>query len=258
MFKNTTASIDAIIRDVKTVALLVTVISNLICIGYFTYASIVGTGFMAINIATVVISLAYIIIYAVTYSKKGTEKKVHSVAAKINSGAKLVFRTITLVATIYGIIIAGSNSNGITIILATLSILMWIVSFVVEVLKYYVEIRFNQLKESLKKDLMAPVNTVKAIGNGVANAVKSGIEIVKVAGEAICEDVEEIICEGKEAIHHGMEAVVHGPAAEKSKGLFFKMKQAVLMRKSEKEREKLAKKEAKLLKEPKEKQPITK
>ncbi len=216
MFKNTRASIDAIIHDFKVVSFLVTVISNLICIGYFTYASVVGTGILSINIATVAVSLAYIIVYALTYGKRGTDKKVHSVASKINSGAKLAFRTVTLAATIYGVIIAGSGSDGITIILATLSILMWIVSFIVEILKYYVEIRFKQLKESLLEDAAPVVSAIKTVSN-VYQGVKEEV------GEVIAEGKETII-HGYETVKNGVEFVAHGVGLlSKAKGLLTKI-----------------------------------
>ncbi len=247
MFKNTRESIDAIIHDFRLLSFLVTVISNLVCIGYFTYASVVGTGILPINIATVAISLIYIIIYGVTYGKKGTEKRVKSIATKINSGVKLIFRTVTLAATVYGIFIAEST-NGITIILATLSILMWIISFVIEVAKYYVEIRFNRLKESLLADI-APVVAVAETVSNVYQNVK--------------EEVDEIISEGKETVMHGYETVKSGVQfvthgvnlVGKTKGLFSKISATGLFKRSPKVKDK---KEQKKLSSPEEKETIVK
>lgn len=215
MFKNTIATFDGIITDVRRFLCFITVASQLITIGFFTYSSIMDNGFLPVNIAAIAVAATYLVIYAVAYGKKGTAKAVRVIANKFTRVSKLAIKTITLAMTVYGIIIAA-DTDGITIILATLSIIAWIIQAIFEAVRFYIERKVKEFKASIAKDtafISAPIKAVGGLVADVVGTVKEGVGEILQEGSQVLEHGAQAIELGAQAIGHGVESFNHAQNA---------------------------------------------
>lgn len=179
------------VREIKLFTCVVTVLSQLITIGYMIYACVVGTGLLPVNIILAVVSLGYLVIYVATYGTKNrAHKKLRSAAATANRRMKLVGKTVTLGITIYGIYLSTEETTAISIILATLSIIFWILQVIFEILYSYVKRKAEEFVDALKNDVATAIEPVKKVGEfvkGVADTEVVGKvkELAGAAGEKI-------------------------------------------------------------------------
>ena len=209
MFNNTIATIKNTVRDIKRFACAVTVVTQLVTVGYFTYLCFTGAGTLPINITLAAVSLGYLAVYLATYGKKDKAvKEVRSKALKVGRILKLLGKTVTLGITVYGIYISSTTTDSITVILATLSIISWIIQVIFEIVRAYVEAKAEELVESFKKD----VNVFRVPKEEVARTVRD-----------IAPEVAELAREGIEAVKHGVKAFNKGKSIVSKIGskLFF-------------------------------------
>lgn len=164
MFKYTKASIGLLIDDCKRYAKIFKYVSLIATLGLLTYQII--TGFMKgsnlvyFNIAIAVAFLAFAFVDLLFKSKslKRTVKRIYK-------WLKIILKAITLGITIYEIYIADTV-DGIQIILTTLMILLWIASFISEVVVEVVQIRANEILVAVKQDIddvKKPITTVSNV-----------------------------------------------------------------------------------------------
>lgn len=164
MFKYTKASIGLLIDDCKRYAKIFKYVSLIATLGLLTYQII--TGFMKgsnlvyfnIAIAVAFLVFAFVDLLFKNKSLKRTVKRIYK-------WLKIILKAITLGITIYEIYIADTV-DGIQIILTTLMILLWIASFISEVVVEVVQIRANEILVAVKQDIddvKKPITTVSNV-----------------------------------------------------------------------------------------------
>ncbi len=186
MFSNTLKTLRSILNDISRLLLVITVASQLVTIGYFSYSIAVGNGYTSVNITLVAVSAAYLILYLL--SKYGKENKklfaARKRARRITKAVKLTLKAFTLSVTLYGIYLA-EDADGISIILATLSIIFWIIQTLTEVIRYYGEIKFEELRASLSADVAAIKKPAESVFTAVHNIREAVNDPIGHAGEIV-------------------------------------------------------------------------
>lgn len=164
MFKYTRASINNLVNDCKLYAKIFKYISLISTFGLLIYQIV--TGFInKNNLVYVYVGLlsAFVIFTILDFVFGHLEKKrPRQIAKRIYKIIKATLKGVTLGFTIYEISVA-SKVDGIQIILATLMIVMWVVSLLTDIIVEVVQIRAAEIMVALQEDIddiKRPVTTV--------------------------------------------------------------------------------------------------
>lgn len=181
MLKYTLAAITKISEEVKQFLFMFTVLPQVVYIGYIIYAICVDAGYLWANIAFGVISAAYLSVYVITYGKKDKYyKELRHDVKHIKAWIILPLKAVTIATTIYGIFVATSHTNTITVVLAAFSVVLWGVQLIFEIADCIIEDKLELLKTALIKDFEPVIKT--------KNTITSALNWVK----GVDEEPEEI------------------------------------------------------------------
>lgn len=165
MFKYTRTAIDIIISDIKKFSTIFNYGSLIFTSAYFIYALVTKTGNFIANIILASLFVGYSIFYFITKSME--MKTAKKVVKRSYKWIKIVIKTFTLGAMIYGIYTATTNVTPISIILATLMIILYVLQILLELACEIVEDKKDLLVEAVAKDMEIVTRPVSAVGNFV-------------------------------------------------------------------------------------------
>lgn len=165
MFKYTRTAIDIIISDIKKFSTIFNYGSLIFTSAYFIYALVTKTGNFIANIILASLFVGYTIFYFITKSME--MKTAKKIVKRSYKWIKIVIKTFTLGAMIYGIYITTTNVTPISIILATLMIILYVLQILLELACEIVEDKKDLLVEAVAKDMEIVTRPVSAVGNFV-------------------------------------------------------------------------------------------
>ena len=165
MFKYTRTAIDIIISDIKKFSTIFNYGSFIFTSAYFIYALVTKTGNFIANIILASLFVGYTIFYFITRSME--MKSAKKIVKRSYKWIKIVIKTFTLGAMIYGIYITTTNVTPISIILATLMIILYVLQILLELACEIVEDKKDLLVEAVAKDMEIVTKPVSAVGNFV-------------------------------------------------------------------------------------------
>lgn len=165
MFKYTRTAIDIIISDIKKFSTIFNYGSLIFTSAYFIYALVTKTGNFIANIILASLFVGYTIFYFITKSME--MKTAKKIVKRSYKWIKIVIKTFTLGAMIYGIYITTTNVTPISIILATLMIILYVLQILLELACEIVEDKKDLLVEAVAKDMEIVTKPVSAVGNFV-------------------------------------------------------------------------------------------
>lgn len=165
MFKYTRTAIDIIISDIKKFSTIFNYGSLIFTSAYFIYALVTKTGNFIANIILASLFVGYTIFYFITRSME--MKTAKKIVKRSYKWIKIVIKTFTLGAMIYGIYITTTNVTPISIILATLMIILYVLQILLELACEIVEDKKDLLVEAVAKDMEIVTKPVSAVGNFV-------------------------------------------------------------------------------------------
>lgn len=142
------------INDIKMLSQFFAILTQVLYIGYLVYALFAGLGFTALNIALLVISSAYFLFYVIVNGKDG--KRIKATRKNLRHTYKFVkisAASFNLAVLLYSIWAFPEEVKPISIVLATLMTVVWVLQIVVEVVCVFAERRINLFVEALKADL---------------------------------------------------------------------------------------------------------
>lgn len=178
MLKYTIAAIEKTIDDIKLLARTFEFILAFMQIPFAVYNLATNTGIFLVNLALLIISSAYFIIFLIasraysTTLKKQEKKHWKNIKAKAKKIARWSKRPVQLYSfaiIIYGLTIPTTAFKPLSIILLLLQLLTFIIFFFIDLLSIAIEKRKNLFKEAWKSDM----DDIKEPGRIVGNAVKS-------------------------------------------------------------------------------------
>lgn len=175
LFQNTRNAITSTINDIRSAVRTTNILTQLLYIGYLIYALCTSAGILPINIALLSISVIYFVFYACTYNPKTrTLKRFKSNTRHAYKWIKLSLNAVMLSNTIYGIYIAASLINPVTIILATLSVIAWILQIALEFVTLFFEHHLNMLVDAFVADKDEFTRPIKAAGDFIRQVSTPG------------------------------------------------------------------------------------
>lgn len=179
MFKYTKAAIDIVIEDIRRYCNIFKYSSMVVTILYFIYALCSKRANFIVNIILLALFVVYALLDLFTNAKK--LKSLKKIIKKSYKGLKMATKGFSLFVMIYGIYGAATNVSAISIILATLMIIMWVLQLFLEI---FIEI-FENKKDLIVAGWNKDIENLRKPVSTVANFIK------KVKGEEICKPENE-------------------------------------------------------------------
>lgn len=163
MFKYTREAINKIIDDFKLLSRIFKYTSQVVTVGYLTYSIIAKVGHFYANLILLVLFVGYTIFDFVVSDENN--KFFKKVVKRTVNWLKISIRAFTLLVLIYSIYTATTNANAITIIMATLMIIVWVLQVLLELVITVVEDEKDLVVAGLKKDIDDIKKPVSDVGN---------------------------------------------------------------------------------------------
>ena len=174
MFKYTKAAVDIIVNDVRRYCNIFKYGTMMFTLAYFIYSIYAQKGNLVVNIVLLILFALYAILDLVT-SKKDY-KLFKRFIRKSYKGLKITTKAFSLGVMIYGIYIAAYNVSPISIILATLMIIMWVLEVLFEIVLSIFEDKKDLLVAGWNKDIDNLKKPVTAVNNFIKKV--KGEEII--------------------------------------------------------------------------------
>lgn len=180
MFRYTKAAIDIVIEDIKRYCVLFKFGSMLFTFIYFGYALYSKTGNIIVN--SVLLGLFILYAFLDFFTHKKDFKPFKKFIRRSYKGLKFITKTFSLGVMVYSIYNATTNVSSISIILATLMIVMWVLQLLFEIV---IEL-FNDKKDLIVAGWSKDIENLKRPVTSVSNFIK------KVKGEDIFDEEIEV------------------------------------------------------------------
>ena len=151
MFDYTKAAAVLILEDFKRWSKIFKISFSAFTLLFFIYSFIRDIGNLYINIVLAALYLSYTLFEILTY-KKAIKKKTKKIIARSYKWSKLLIKAFTLGSMLYGMYVAASSIDGISVILATLTIIIWVLQVLLEVIIMVVEPKVKLLTAGVLTD----------------------------------------------------------------------------------------------------------
>lgn len=175
MFAYTRAAIYKTWNDICSFLYGFNVTTQAIYIAYLVIAMIVGVGILWANAVLATVSLISLVIFIVLHEKRDQSNKyIRRANVHITRTLRLTINAFTLGVSVYGIYIASEDVSFLTLLFALISLVMWLVGLVVEIVTYIIEDRIDYFTEAYELDIAELKKPVNAVGDFIKKSV--GIE----------------------------------------------------------------------------------
>jgi len=182
MLDYTVVAAEKTVSDIKRLSLIFTISTQLLYIGYLVYALIAKLGFTWINITLLSLCSAYFVFFLAV--NKRQEKKIKEAKRSARHAYKFLKISVSsfnLIVLLYSIYAFPEEVKPISVVLASLMTVVWVLQLVIELLAIFAERRMKLFVTALKADFEV---VTKPISNA-QNFVK------KIRGEEINENGDE-------------------------------------------------------------------
>lgn len=154
MFIYTRAATLKIYDDLKKFLFILSSSMQALYIGYLIYALAVGAGILYVNISLLALSVSYLAFMTVQHIKQNKlPKDTVGKIGKAYRWSRICIKAFTLGATLYGIHIAATKVNTVTVILAALTAIAWMMSVLFEFVKIIFERYYELIESAFNKDM---------------------------------------------------------------------------------------------------------
>lgn len=150
------AAIKIILDDLKKWSKIFKIGFSIFTLVYFVYTFVMEKGNIYVNIVLISLYVVYTLFELITYKK--AIKKAKKIIARSYKWLKLFIKAFTLSSTLYGIYVATSNVDGISIILATLMIIVWILQVLLEIIVLVIEPKVKLIIAGVLTDAKPIIN----------------------------------------------------------------------------------------------------
>jgi len=190
MLKYTRAVVNDALHDLKAILFFFSLVTQIIYIIYLAYAVFAKIGIIYINIALLVISVAYLIFFLVFNQRKDKKSKRKEMLVRHTKIIiKLIINAVSLGIAIYGLYCATKEVNAISLMLTILMLIFWCLQVVLEVIVLFFERKKSLIMYGLQKDFEPINNAINRLGNIVRKV--AGYE--EVESDVIPSNVEEYL-----------------------------------------------------------------
>ena len=134
---------------------------NIFTILYFAYVFLLEKGNFYVNIVLVSLYVIYTIFELATIKKDMKKTKV--IVARSYKWSKLLIKAFTLGSSLYGIYIASTDADGLTIVISTLMIILWIIQVLLEIVIVVMEPKVRLIIAGVLGDLKPHVDRINVV-----------------------------------------------------------------------------------------------
>ena len=152
MIKYTKAAIDIMIRDIKILSNILKYLTLTLSLAYYIYALITQIGNSVVNIVLISLIGCFLIFELITI-KIDINKITKRVIRRIYRWSKLIIKASVLAATLYSLYLTSITTNGLTIVLSTLTLIFFVIQLIVELLRFLFERYKDLLLDAVKQDI---------------------------------------------------------------------------------------------------------
>ena len=152
------AAIAIILEDLKKWSKCFKIGFSIFTLVYFIYSFVMEKGNLYVNIVLITLYAIYTIFEPATYKKD--MKKVKKIFSRSYKWSKLLIKAFTLGSMLYGIYVASSKVDGISIILATLMIIIWVLQVLLEILIVVIEPKVKLVIAGVLSDVKPVVTAI--------------------------------------------------------------------------------------------------
>ena len=155
------------VEDLKRVFYILNVTVQCVYIAYLVYTLIVGTGFFAVNLALLVLSVAYLGFFLVTtaFGKTPEGKIYRKIGKRVYKWCKRALKLFTIGVTVYGICNAVNRVSPLAVIFTAMMIVGLLLQVVFEILISIVSKRAKMFLEGFEADVNAILKPARSVGN---------------------------------------------------------------------------------------------
>ena len=139
MVKHSVAAISLVWEDLKKWTRAFKIAFSLFTLAYLAYALAVGRGNVYVNVVLAALYVIYTVFSLVAYKKAVAKTK--KIVKRGYRWLRLLTKAFTLGSALYGLYVAAAEIDGISIVLATLTVILWVLQVLLEVLILVVEPR---------------------------------------------------------------------------------------------------------------------
>ena len=164
MLAYTKAAGKKILRDIQTLALVCSIITQIFYIVYLVYAIWSGTGIFYANLVMLVLSCAYFGFF-VHNLNFGGRKKIADTVATLFKWSKRLIKLLNLGIMIYGIVYTATEPDALSVILTAVMAILWLADLLLEIAVKVVKSWWNLFLEGIQADLEIVTKPAGAVGN---------------------------------------------------------------------------------------------
>lgn len=151
------AAISIVLEDLKKWSRSFKIVFSIFTLIYLSYVIIVEEGNFYVNVVLLGLFIIYTLFELFTLNK--SMKKTKKIVARSYKWSKLAIRAFTLCSMMYGIYVAAANIDAISIIFATLMIILWVLEVLLEVLIFVIEPKVKLVIAGVLTDAKPIINT---------------------------------------------------------------------------------------------------
>lgn len=164
MFINTRAVSRKIVGDFKAFGGLYSIFIQLVYITFLIYSLCTERGFLAVNVALIVISSLFFVFLVITFVKRDFFSQEHKRSIKHTVRiTSLAVKAVSLYITLYGIHVAVSELNTVSILFAVFMVFAWLCGVLLEISRFIIERYTSLMTSALSKDVEPFVKVYKRV-----------------------------------------------------------------------------------------------
>ena len=148
---HTKAAFKLIGDELKTFAFIASIIAQVTMLGYLTYNLIAPAGLWYINLALLVLSLAYFAFTLVARIKE-VKSQAKKEVRRIVKWTKRVLKLYPIGIALYSLLLAPTNLTPIALISPIIITVAWLLDIIINVLYLVIEARASLIMDSLAED----------------------------------------------------------------------------------------------------------
>ena len=164
MIDYTKAAIEKTIGDLKKFAYFFNIAVQLFSVAYLVYAIVLRVGYVYANIALCAVTVSYTVFYIIAFrtDKRREENAEIKTAFK---WIKLGIKAFSLVVAVYGVYIAAEHTTLVSIVMASINVISWLLQLILTITVGFVESRANLIADAIKADIDNAKRPLDAVGN---------------------------------------------------------------------------------------------
>lgn len=177
-FPNTKTALTTTINDFKAIYKTIKYVSLFFTFAYLAYVFIAKVGNLWVNVALAGVTFIYYAFFVFSVKLQGKAmQSAKKVVRRIYHWLRILVRAVSLGILLYGMAIEPQSATPISIILATITVIVWVLQVIFELICNLLEIHKDLIVESVITDWQS--EEVQKAKESVEKVANTAVSIVK-------------------------------------------------------------------------------